>query len=78
MFISAPLGHNAQSTGPMICLTVKVYMIINYGGILYIDSMVCSAGYGDLEFGLMMHMKAIGPDTVVVTTVHDCQVSQTL
>ncbi|KAM3960643.1 methenyltetrahydrofolate synthase domain-containing protein lost [Aphomia sociella] len=35
-------------------------------------------GYGDLEFGLMMHMKAIKPDTVVVTTVHDCQVFDTL
>ncbi|XP_052752818.1 methenyltetrahydrofolate synthase domain-containing protein [Galleria mellonella] len=35
-------------------------------------------GYGDLEFGLMMHMKAIKPNTVVVTTVHDCQVFDTL
>ncbi|KAL4708514.1 hypothetical protein ACJJTC_014122 [Scirpophaga incertulas] len=35
-------------------------------------------GYGDLEFGLMMHMKAIQPNTVVVTTVHDCQVFDTL
>lgn len=35
-------------------------------------------GYGDLEFGLMMHMKAIKPDTIVVTTVHDCQVFDTL
>ncbi|CAH0721130.1 unnamed protein product, partial [Brenthis ino] len=35
-------------------------------------------GYGDLEFGLMMHMKAIKPDTLVVTTVHDCQVFDTL
>ncbi|KAJ0170837.1 hypothetical protein K1T71_013609 [Dendrolimus kikuchii] len=35
-------------------------------------------GYGDLEFGLMMHMKAIKPDTIVATTVHDCQVFDTL
>ncbi|XP_060806954.1 methenyltetrahydrofolate synthase domain-containing protein isoform X2 [Amyelois transitella] len=35
-------------------------------------------GYGDLEFGLMMHMKAIKPNTIVVTTVHDCQVFDTL
>ncbi|KAG7297240.1 hypothetical protein JYU34_019180 [Plutella xylostella] len=35
-------------------------------------------GYGDLEFGLMMHMKAIKPSTVVVTTVHDSQVFDTL
>ncbi|XP_072934875.1 methenyltetrahydrofolate synthase domain-containing protein [Epargyreus clarus] len=35
-------------------------------------------GYGDLEFGLMMHMKAIKPSTLVVTTVHDCQVFDTL
>ncbi|XP_026729478.1 methenyltetrahydrofolate synthase domain-containing protein-like [Trichoplusia ni] len=33
-------------------------------------------GYGDLEFGLMMHMKAIKPNTVVATTVHDCQVKK--
>ncbi|CAG9794803.1 unnamed protein product [Diatraea saccharalis] len=35
-------------------------------------------GYGDLEFGLMMHMKAIKPNTLVATTVHDCQVFETL
>ncbi|XP_073963668.1 methenyltetrahydrofolate synthase domain-containing protein lost [Choristoneura fumiferana] len=35
-------------------------------------------GYGDLEFGLIMHMKAVKPSTVVVTTVHDCQVFDTL
>ncbi|XP_022827422.1 methenyltetrahydrofolate synthase domain-containing protein [Spodoptera litura] len=35
-------------------------------------------GYGDLEFGLMMHMKAIKPNTLVATTVHDCQVFDTL
>ncbi|VVD00252.1 unnamed protein product [Leptidea sinapis] len=35
-------------------------------------------GYGDLEFGLMMHMKALKPTTLVVTTVHDCQVFDTL
>ncbi|CAH4037056.1 methenyltetrahydrofolate synthase domain-containing protein [Pieris brassicae] len=35
-------------------------------------------GYGDLEFGLIMHMKAIKPNTLVVTTVHDCQVFDTL
>lgn len=35
-------------------------------------------GYGDLEFGLIMHMKAIKPDTIVATTVHDCQVFDTL
>ncbi|XP_013165284.1 PREDICTED: methenyltetrahydrofolate synthase domain-containing protein, partial [Papilio xuthus] len=34
-------------------------------------------GYGDLEFGLMMHMKAIKPNTLVATTVHDCQVFDT-
>ncbi|GBP37756.1 Methenyltetrahydrofolate synthase domain-containing protein [Eumeta japonica] len=35
-------------------------------------------GYGDLEFGLMMHMKAVKPNTLIVTTVHDCQVFDTL
>ncbi|KAL0860946.1 hypothetical protein ABMA27_009478 [Loxostege sticticalis] len=35
-------------------------------------------GYGDLEFGLMMHMKAIKPNTLVATTVHDSQVFDTL
>ncbi|XP_061723579.1 methenyltetrahydrofolate synthase domain-containing protein isoform X2 [Cydia pomonella] len=35
-------------------------------------------GYGDLEFGLIMHMKAVKPNTIVVTTVHDCQVFDTL
>ncbi|CAK1541069.1 unnamed protein product [Leptosia nina] len=35
-------------------------------------------GYGDLEFGLIMHMKAIKPNTLVVTTVHDCQVFDSL
>lgn len=35
-------------------------------------------GYGDLEFGLLMHMKAIKPSTIVVTTVHDSQVFDTL
>lgn len=31
-------------------------------------------GFADLEYAMMMTMEAIGPDTVVVTTVHDCQV----
>ncbi|CAH0401623.1 unnamed protein product [Chilo suppressalis] len=35
-------------------------------------------GYGDLEFGLMKHMKAINPSALVATTVHDCQVFETL
>lgn len=35
-------------------------------------------GYGDLEFGLLKHVEAIQPSTLVVTIVHDCQVYDTL
>jgi len=31
-------------------------------------------GYADLEYGMMMAMGAINKDTLVVTTVHDCQI----
>ena len=31
-------------------------------------------GYADLEYAMMASMNAVKPDTVVVTTVHDCQV----
>lgn len=31
-------------------------------------------GFADLEYAMMMHLKAVTPDTVVVTTVHDNQV----
>ncbi|XP_063237291.1 methenyltetrahydrofolate synthase domain-containing protein [Bacillus rossius redtenbacheri] len=31
-------------------------------------------GYADLEFALMMKMGAVTQDTIVATTVHDCQV----
>lgn len=31
-------------------------------------------GFADLEFAMMMHMKAVNQDTIVVTTVHDNQV----
>ncbi|XP_076751152.1 methenyltetrahydrofolate synthase domain-containing protein lost [Xylocopa sonorina] len=31
-------------------------------------------GFADLEFAMMMRMGAVNQDTVVVTTVHDCQV----
>ncbi|CAG5076667.1 Similar to MTHFSD: Methenyltetrahydrofolate synthase domain-containing protein (Bos taurus) [Cotesia congregata] len=30
-------------------------------------------GFADLEFAMMMRMKAVDDNTVVVTTVHDCQ-----
>ncbi|XP_044593938.1 methenyltetrahydrofolate synthase domain-containing protein isoform X1 [Cotesia glomerata] len=30
-------------------------------------------GFADLEFAMMMRMKAVNDNTVVVTTVHDCQ-----
>lgn len=35
-------------------------------------------GYADLEFGMMVHMKAIKPNTIIATTVHDSQVYDTL
>ncbi|XP_015118849.1 5-formyltetrahydrofolate cyclo-ligase-like protein COG0212 [Diachasma alloeum] len=31
-------------------------------------------GFADLEFAMMMRMGAINQDTIVVTTVHDCQI----
>lgn len=31
-------------------------------------------GYADLEFALMSRMGAVTADTIVVTTVHDCQI----
>ncbi|XP_051157595.1 methenyltetrahydrofolate synthase domain-containing protein [Leptopilina boulardi] len=31
-------------------------------------------GYADLEFALMSRMGAVNDDTIVVTTVHDCQI----
>ncbi|KAK7442093.1 hypothetical protein BaRGS_00040535 [Batillaria attramentaria] len=31
-------------------------------------------GFADLEFAMMATMEAVGPDTIVVTTVHDSQV----
>lgn len=31
-------------------------------------------GFADLEFAMMMRMGTITEDTVVVTTVHDCQI----
>lgn len=35
-------------------------------------------GYADLEFAMMMRMEAVTQDTVVVTTVHDCQILDSL
>ncbi|XP_067010986.1 methenyltetrahydrofolate synthase domain-containing protein [Anabrus simplex] len=35
-------------------------------------------GYADLEFAMMMGMGAVNEDTYVVSTVHDCQVFDTL
>ncbi|KAJ4451022.1 hypothetical protein ANN_02458 [Periplaneta americana] len=35
-------------------------------------------GYADLEFAMMMKMGAVSQETIVVTTVHDCQVFDTL
>lgn len=32
-------------------------------------------GYADLEYGMMASMGAVDDSTVVVTIVHDCQVS---
>lgn len=31
-------------------------------------------GFVDLEYGMMRHMKCVSEDTLIVTTVHDCQV----
>lgn len=31
-------------------------------------------GYADLEFAILLGMKAVSEDTVIVTVVHDCQV----
>lgn len=31
-------------------------------------------GFADLEFAMMMRMGAINQETIVVTTVHDCQI----
>jgi 5-formyltetrahydrofolate cyclo-ligase len=31
-------------------------------------------GYADLEFAMMMKMGAVDQNTVIATTVHDCQV----
>ena len=31
-------------------------------------------GFADLEYAMMATMEAVGPDTIVVTTVHDDQV----
>lgn len=35
-------------------------------------------GFVDLEFAMMMEMGAVNEDTVVVTTVHDCQIVNNL
>ncbi|XP_043462642.1 methenyltetrahydrofolate synthase domain-containing protein [Leptopilina heterotoma] len=35
-------------------------------------------GYADLEFALMSRMGAVSADTIVVTTVHDCQIIEDL
>ncbi|XP_076245076.1 methenyltetrahydrofolate synthase domain-containing protein lost [Calliopsis andreniformis] len=35
-------------------------------------------GFADLEFAMMMRMGAVTQDTIVVTTVHDCQVFDSL
>lgn len=35
-------------------------------------------GYADLEFAILMEMKAITEETVIVTTVHDSQVKSIL
>lgn len=35
-------------------------------------------GYADMEFGMMASMDAVSDSTVVVTVVHDCQVSDRL
>lgn len=31
-------------------------------------------GYADMEYAMMVTMGAVSQDTVVITTVHDCQV----
>ena len=31
-------------------------------------------GYADMEYAMMVTMGAVNQDTVVITTVHDCQV----
>ena len=33
-------------------------------------------GFADLEWAMMMSMGAVTKDTIVITTVHDCQVSR--
>lgn len=35
-------------------------------------------GYADLEFAMMVGMHAVDDDTVIITTVHDCQVFDSL
>lgn len=35
-------------------------------------------GFADLEFAMMMRMGAVTQDTIVITTVHDCQVYDSL
>lgn len=35
-------------------------------------------GYADMEYGMMASMEAVSDSTVVVTIVHDCQVSNFL
>lgn len=35
-------------------------------------------GFADLEFAMMMRMGAVTQDTIVVTTVHDCQIFDSL
>lgn len=35
-------------------------------------------GYADMEYGMMASMEAVSDSTVVVTVVHDCQVSYPL
>lgn len=32
-------------------------------------------GFADMEYGMMASMRAVNESTVVVTVVHDCQVS---
>lgn len=35
-------------------------------------------GYVDLDFGILKHLGIVTPKTLIVTTVHDCQVSSLL
>ena len=35
-------------------------------------------GYADLEFAIMRKMGAVNEDTLVITTVHDCQIMNDL